>query len=155
MATLTTSFVSWRWMTKEDMPVVVKMEKQSEHENPWTDEIFYRYLGRRSRGVMLAIEGKKIVGYIAFDLAKKRALVANMLVAKPFRRRGIGSFLFDKLAEGLKKKKVFTHLEIYIRESDLASQIFLRAAKFRCENIVPTLFDLPPEAGYHFRRALT
>ena len=83
--------VQMRWMIRRDMPEVLAIEAES-FEFPWPEEDFIRCLRGRNFIGMVAEYDDRIVGFMIYELTKKRIEVLNLAVAVRvlFVRRTVG-----------------------------------------------------------------
>jgi len=77
-------------------------------------------LGKKEKVMYLAIDKKKIVGYIfgytfetPHNKSRKTGLIESYFVTKSYRRKGVGKILYDELINWFKKKHCDS-LDLYI-----------------------------------------
>src|SRR6185369_17373733 len=93
-----------RWMIRRDMADVLDIEAVS-FEFPWLEEDFIRCLRQRNCIGMVAEQDDRVVGFMIYELHKNKLHVLNFAVAEPFRRRGIGQQMIDKLVGKLSHQR--------------------------------------------------
>lgn len=110
---ITLEDVTFRRMTEDDVPSVMRIEKTA-FSRPWHSDTF-RSLATRSDTepwVGVTPEGE-IAGYTVFWCVKDQAELANIAVAGAFQNRGIGSALLDKVVEVARSREVVSlYLEV-------------------------------------------
>jgi len=135
-----------RWAIRRDMAEILEIERHS-YDAPWAEEDFLRCLRQRNCIGMVAEVGEKVVGYMLYELEKKRLHLINFAVHPGFRRRGVGGMMVDKL-----KGKLSGHrrqaLTMEVRETNLPAQLFLRSQGFRARKVTRRSFQDTGEDGY-------
>lgn len=135
-----------RWMIRRDMPEVLLIERCSTL-HPWTEEDFLRCLRRRNCIGMVAEQGEQVVGFMIYELWRKKLALLNFAVHPEFWRRGVGSRLIRKLASKLFSHRR-THIQVDVRETNLAVQLFLQRQGFQAVGIARALFEDSGEDAY-------
>jgi len=88
----------------------------------------------------------KPVCYLAFSVRNNRLSLWNLAVHSEHRLQGLGS----KMIQWVAREHSKMDMTATVRESDLASQVFLRQSGFTCMKIVKGSFRAPVEDGYYF-----
>ncbi len=142
---------SLRFMVKEDLPQVLEIQKYaSDHEDYWSADRFYTYLGKQKRGVLVAVTSDdRVLGYIAFSTRPRDNLIEALLVSPKARHRGVGKALLSRVCR-LKGSRGRDYVTVMAREHNLETQLFLKACGFRCTDICEEFFNTPPDSGYVF-----
>ena len=135
-----------RWMIRRDMPEVLAIESQS-FEFPWCEDDFLRSLRQRNCIGMVAECDERIVGFMIYELHKNRLHILNFAVRSEFRRRGVGSQMIRKLIGKLSQQRR-NKILLEVRETNLAAQVFFRAAGFKATNVLHEFYDDSPEDAY-------
>ena len=146
----TKTAVQFRWAIRSDLEKLLSIEAACSGVTAWTEDDFLGELKRKNVISMVAEENTEIVGFMLYELQKKRLQVINFAVSPRQQRRGIGSRMIDKLIDklcvGRRTKICFT-----VRESNLSAQLFLRSVGFRCGKPVRGYYPEPfAEAAYPF-----
>lgn len=136
-----------RWMVKEDLPRVLLLERKAGDEDIWQDVDFYKFLARARRGSLVAIQNKKIVGFLVFRSRRYDNECLRLVAPDTPTALALVKHLSD-LPEGRSRNTIVMD----VRESNLPLQQLLKACGFLCGKIIRGKFDTPPEAGYHFLR---
>src|SRR3989338_893498 len=103
-----------RWMIRRDMPEILDIENQS-FEFPWSEEDFIRCLKQRNCiGKVAEFEGH-VVGFVIYQLHKKRLHILNFAVHCDFCRRGVGTAMVKKLIKELNHERR-DHILLEVRE---------------------------------------
>jgi ribosomal-protein-alanine N-acetyltransferase len=135
-----------RWMIRRDMAEVLAIETAS-FEFPWCEDDFLRALQQRNCIGMVAEHEGKIVGFMVYELHKTQIHVLNFAVAAEYRRQGIGSQMLYKLVGKLSGQRR-TRIVLEVRETNLAAQLFFRAAGFRAISVLREFYEDTPEDAY-------
>jgi len=85
-----------RWMVRRDLAEVAEIERQSFAEC-WEDDGFREVLRRRNVIGMVADDGRRVVGYMVYELHRDRIELLRLAVAADRRREGVGERLVAKL----------------------------------------------------------
>jgi [ribosomal protein S18]-alanine N-acetyltransferase len=135
-----------RWMIRRDMAEVLEIENES-FEFPWSEEDFIRCLrGRNCIGMVAEHQGRAI-GFMIYELHKTRLHVMNFAVAKSHRRCGIGLQMIGKLVGKLSTQRR-TRIQLEVRETNLAAQLFFRSCGFRAISVMRDFYDDTVEDAY-------
>lgn len=135
-----------RWMIRRDMAEVLDIERHS-FEFPWFEEDFIRCLRQRNCIGMVAECGERVVGFMIYELHKTRLHILNFAVSSDCRRRGVGQQMIEKLVGKLSSQRR-TRISLEVRETNLAAQVFFRAAGFKATNVLHEFYDDSPEDAY-------
>ena len=122
-----------RWMIRRDMPEVLAIEHAS-FEFPWCEEEFLRVLRQRNCIGMVAEYGERVVGFMIDELHKNKLHVLDFATHPEFRRQGVGHQMVGKLVGKLSSHRR-TRIALYVRETNLASQLFYRVQGFRAVEV--------------------
>jgi ribosomal-protein-alanine N-acetyltransferase len=123
-----------RWMIRRDMPEVLAIEHAS-FEYPWCEEEFLRVLRQRNCIGMVAEYGERIVGFMIYELHRNKIHVLDFACHPEFRRRGVGRQMIQKLVGKLSSQRR-NRIALYVRETNLAGQLFYRVSGFRAIEVV-------------------
>ncbi len=142
-----------RWMIRRDMAEVLDIERGS-FEFPWFEEDFIRCLRQRNCIGMVAEHGERVVGFMIYELHKTRLHILNFAVAPEFRHRGVGRQMIEKLLGKLSSQRR-VRITLEVRETNLAAQLFFKAAGFRAVTVLRSYYEDSPEDAYlmQFRQA--
>lgn len=141
-----------RWMIRRDMPEVLAIESQC-FEFPWSEEDFIRCLRQRNCIGMVAEHNEQIVGFMIYELHKSRLRILNFAVADAARRRGVGSQMVQRLIDKLAQQRR-EEIELEIRETNLAAQLFFRHHHFRATEVIRQFYDDTTEDAYRMQYRL-
>jgi len=145
-STLKEVCVHIRWMIRRDMPEVLDIENSS-FEFAWTEEDFIRCLRQRNCIGMVAEHDERVVGFMIYELHKNRLHILNFAVHPDFRRRGVARGMVRKLIGKLSPQRR-NRILLEIRETNLAAQLFFRAAGFRAISVLRDFYEDTPEDAY-------
>ena len=85
-----------RWMILRDMPEVAEIERQSFAEC-WGERGLREVLRGRNVIGMVADDGRRVVGYMVYELHRHRIELLRLAVAADRRREGVGERLVAKV----------------------------------------------------------
>lgn len=135
-----------RWMIRRDMPEVLAIEAES-FEFPWPKGEFVRCLrGRNVVCIVVEIEDK-VVGYMIYELHKKRIVLLNFAIAEDRRRRGIGTQMMDRIKRKLSFQRR-SSVSAEVRERNLDGQLFLKVNGFRAVSVLKDNYEETDEDAY-------
>jgi ribosomal-protein-alanine N-acetyltransferase len=135
-----------RWMIRRDMPEVLAIEHAS-FEYPWCEEEFLRVLRQRNCIGMVAEYGERIVGFMIYELHRNKIHVLDFATHPEFRRRGVGRQMVQKLVGKLSGQRR-NRIALYVRETNLAAQLFYRVNGFRAAEVIREHFLDTGEDAY-------
>ncbi len=135
-----------RWMIRRDMAEVLAIESAS-FDSPWDEEDFKKCLRERNCIGMVAEKGEQVVGYMLYELHKRRLDILNFAVAPYWRRRAIGTQMVDKLISKMSSHRR-TVISVPVADSNLPAQLFFRASGFRAVRVERDYFDEPKQDAY-------
>jgi ribosomal-protein-alanine N-acetyltransferase len=126
-----------RWMIRRDMPEVLAISAQA--VKPWSEDEFLYWLLQRNCIGMVAARGEmpaeKVVGYMIYELRKKRIHLLTMVVDEAVQREGIGKDFVLKLVSKLSFHRR-TRMTADVPEDNLGAQLFLKAQGFMAVKIL-------------------
>ncbi len=150
----TTVTAKLRKMTPADMKQVVAIEKEC-GENHWTEKELLKRLGRQGIYGAVCYFENVIVGYMIYEPHDTYFHILNLTVSEKCRRKGVGKNLMRRLLSNCTPRR--DTVDIVVRETNLAGQLFLKSLKFECDQIFKEYFgdEVAPkemrwEDGYHF-----
>lgn len=101
--------------------------------------------------IVVAASGERVLGFAVLLVAADEAEIANVAVATPERRRGIGAALVDHLLEVASTRGAqAVHLEV--RESNVAARALYAARQFREVARRRRYYRMPDEDAVVMRR---
>lgn len=144
--------VNIRWLIRRDMAAVLKIENEA-FEFPWTEKDFLNCI-RQSNCVGMVTEcNEKIVGFMVYELHKSHLNILKFAVATDARRQRVGSQMAQKLIDklGSKMHPNRSVIELIVRESHLAAQLFFRESGFRAVSVLRHHYEESDDDGYLMR----
>ncbi len=144
-----------RFIKPADLREVVMIEQRDgAKSNPlggaWAKEDFCQVLQSASHKGLVVRAKRHIIGYVVYCLMPDKIHVCNMVVTTKFRKHGAGTQMLDKLKEELSLRRPL--LEIDVKESNLAAQLFLRNRGFKAISVVRNWYEKPvKEDAYKFQ----
>jgi len=135
-----------RWMIRRDLFDVLTIERQS-YPNPWQEEDFICCLRQRNCIGMVAELEERVVGFMLYELHKKRLHVLNFAVNPDFRLRGVGLAMMDKLITRLSYQRR-NRITLKVRETNLSAQLFFSRMGFRAVAVLKGFYGDSDEDAY-------
>lgn len=128
-----------RWMIRRDLAEVLQIENALFCDQSWTEEDFVRVLRLRYCIGMVAetkptkgsSKSGDVIGYMIYELHRKRLHLLNFAVDPGYQRRGVGRQMMEKLKAKLSNRRR-QRIMAEVRETNVDAQLFFRAMKFRC-----------------------
>ena len=139
--------IAIRWMIRADMKDVLKIEKKNNGETGWDEDDFLYALRNKNCVGLVALVGKKVVGFCVYFLEKGYFEIANFAVAQKYVLYGIGEAFINRLKMKLapQRRNVLT---VNVRETNLYTQLFLRDLDFKAVEVVKNYYNT--EDAYRF-----
>ena len=132
-----------RWMIRRDMPEVLSIEKGS-FEFSWDEDDFIRFLRQRCCIGMVAEHGEQVVGFMVYELHRKRFHLLRFAVHPDVRRQGVGAAMVAKL----RSKQSRPTIRFEVRETNVPAQLFLQTFGFRAVAVLRGFYDDTDEDAY-------
>lgn len=142
-----------RWMIRGDMVGVLRIESES-FDRPWTEQVFLDLLRQRNCIGEVAERDGEIVGFQIYELRKGEIELLNLAVCPRHRNQGVGSSMVRKRIDKCESQRRDI-IEVMVRESNLAGQMFFKSQGFRCVEILHDAYDDVIEDGYIFQYAVS
>jgi ribosomal-protein-alanine N-acetyltransferase len=141
-------YVEIRWMNGRDLPEVTAIEYAS-FPSWWSEDDFRQVMRQRNCIGMVAVAGFDVVGYMVYELHKKRLHLINLAVHPDWRGCGVGTLLVDRLKSKLSADR-FSRRKIMleIRERNLPGQLFFRSQGFRAITVFSDFYVDSDEDAY-------
>ena len=139
-------YIGIRWMVSQDLPQVLAIEDAS-FEFSWSEDEFVRCLRQRNCIGRVFHVGRRIDGYIVYELHKKRFHILNMAVAPNCRRHGIGKAIIQDIV-GRLFVTCRERIVLEVRESNLDAQYFFRSQGFKAVSVLRDFYDDTTEDAY-------
>ena len=113
--------IETRWMRREDVPQAVKMMLENGEEE--SEKNLNRMLERASAACVIAEADEKVLGFLAYDVARvSKIKILSLLVDEGHRRSGVGSSMVDLVISKLNNKR--NKVELAVSEYNLNAQLF-------------------------------
>ncbi len=138
--------VQLRWMIRRDMPEVLKIENASFEFN-WTEEDFLDCLRQRNCTGSVAEYENRVVGFMVYELHKRRVHILNFAVAPRFRRLHIGDQMIDKIITKLFQQRR-QEIVLEVRETNVVAQLFFHNQGFRATGVLRNHYSDSAEDAY-------
>lgn len=118
-----------RPLRRSDLPAVLAIER-SVYPSPWPEEHLTRIVALPGAiGRVAELEGGGVVGYALGWVAADEAELANIAVAPPHRRTGVGDRLLASMREAAAGLGA-TRMYLEVRVSNEVAQAFYRSRGF-------------------------
>lgn len=142
------SKVKLRWVTLDDMPDVLQIEKAS-FPNPWEVSEFFSELRQSNCSGIVAERCGEILGYVIYATYEAHFEIINLAVKSSCRRSGIGTLLLLHVTHTVTALgRSATHMAV--RETNLDAQLFLKKNGFKVSAILKGLYGDSLEDSYMF-----
>lgn len=128
-----------RWLIRRDFPEVQAIENASS-EFPWSEQDLLDVLNQRNAIGMVAELGEKVVGFMIYELHKKRLHLLKFAVHPEFRRQSVGTQLIGKLVGKLSSQRR-SRITLRAHENNLDAQLFYRRLDFRATKVSRSYFE--------------
>lgn len=128
-----------RWMIRRDMPEVLEIENRS-FLDAWDEEEFIRHLRQKNCIGMVAERDERVVGYMIYDLHRRRLELLKLAVHPAFRRQRVGAQLVRKLIGKLSPQRR-TELVAMVDDRLTGAHLFFRAAGMVATTVVRDWID--------------
>jgi len=135
-----------RWMLKEDLEAVLRIE-QASFEFPWTESEFLACIQRPNCIATVAVVQEKVVGYMIYEMGAQSFQILNLAVDPDCRRHGVGRTMVQRLINKLSPRRR-RRISLYVRETNLPAQLFFRAIGFRAKAILHDHYPDTAEDAY-------
>lgn len=138
-----------RFIIGRDYPEVMAIENHS-FAFPWSqDEMLNCLRMNRVKGKVVD-DGKRILGYVVYEVMAGERTILNIAVHPDHRRQGIGRAMIGKVCHANDGQR---SLRVMVRERNLDGQLFFRDCGFRAERVLRGQFDDTDEDAFLFRLA--
>ena len=105
-----------RRMTLEDLPEIMKMEKEL-FTAPWSEYMFFKEIKSQYAYVLVNKNNEQIIGYVCGLKLFGELSITNLAVKKEFQRCGFGEKLIKYIINKLLEEKCFKFF-LEVRESN-------------------------------------
>ena len=135
-----------RWMIRRDMNEVLGIE-ESAYQDAWVEEDFIDCLRQRNCIGMVAEinephaketfgdDHDAVVGFMIYQLHKKKLHVLNFAVNFKTWRRGVGRQMIQKLKSKLSRQRR-NKIVIEVSEDNINGQLFLKSQGFEASKVI-------------------
>ncbi len=130
-----------RWMLERDFAAAAAIERGSSGR-AWSEDDFAALVGAQNCVGMVAQYDSGVCGFAVYEISRRGYSILKLAVEPGCRRRGVGRRLIAAIARRLSAPQR-RQITFDVGESELAAQLFLRAAGFRAEAILRGYFDRP------------
>jgi ribosomal-protein-alanine N-acetyltransferase len=138
--------ISIRWAVRRDAQEILAIENATSN-HPWSEGDFLRELQKRNVIGMVAEDGDRIVGFMVYELRRRSIRILSFAACPTFSRQGVGTQMIAKLIGKLSQERRST-LALYVRETNLAGQLFFQKLGFLATKVVRGHYDDTNEAAY-------
>jgi len=141
-----------RWLIRRDMPEVLDIERNM-FEFVWSEDDFIRCLRQRNCIGMCADLDDKLVGYMIYELHKRRLHLLNLAVHPDYTRQKIGTKMIEKLQNKLNSGKR-ERIMLELREKNLVGQLFFKSLGFLATGVLKDFYNDTTEDAYRMEYRL-
>lgn len=135
------------WMIEKDMPEVMEIEQLSFGYDGWVQEDFSYYQHYCNSIGLVAEYHEKVVGFMVYELFKKKFRIVNFAVHPDWQRRDVGTQMVAKMV-GKLSRRGRTLLTLEVRETNLAAQLFFKAQNFRGIRVLRGFYEYTGEDAF-------
>jgi ribosomal-protein-alanine N-acetyltransferase len=139
-----------RGLISPDIPAALEIERGS-FVKPWTEDEFKRVLAHNNCVGIVAEAGKKVTGFVIYEMFRSKVRLLNVAVHPKHRRRGYGSAMIAQIVGKLEMGRQESVVG-EVCESNLPVQLFLRHNGFQAVEILRGYFKDKDEDLYLFER---
>jgi ribosomal-protein-alanine N-acetyltransferase len=136
-----------RFYIRRDLPELMEIDRESYrpalNEDEWQD----KFRQRNAVGLVAELDGQ-VIGFLVYELHKKKYEIYRLGVLPEFRRTGVASTLIAKLLHKLSGDRR-SEVEICSDDRNLPGHLFLRACGFKAVDIYRDQVDKGHDA-YRF-----
>ena len=143
--------INIRKATVKDFETIQSFQKKlSEYEAQFTNEFninwaysekgkffFERHIKGRNVFTLVAVDEKKLIGYLAVTIKKtdfrnrnKLALLDHLFVNEDYRKKGVGNMLIEEAVKKLRERKV-PRFQLYVLKDNINAIDFYNKNKFK------------------------
>ena len=135
--------IKLRAMREEDAPALAGMEREI-FSQPWSELSFRQLLEHSYSLCLVADSGGTEAGCAVMTLLGDEGDIDKVMVAEPFRGRGIGKALVEGLIREGNGRGV-NAFTLEVRKSNLAAIRLYERAGFAAEGVRPRFYEKPTE----------
>lgn len=133
-----------RWMIRKDIPEVLDIERRS-FEFPWKENDFIFTLQcPNCVGMVVENDDGRVVGFALYETKIGKTALINLAVHPEETGLGYGKVLLEEV------KKSSDKVLMWIRESNLKAQLWLKSQGFLAKKILNRFYDDCGEDAYKF-----
>jgi ribosomal-protein-alanine N-acetyltransferase len=136
-----------RWLVRRDFPQVIQIEKEC-FRHPWLEADFSGLLRRADVTGKVADCGGVVLGYVIYEMHRRRYEVLNLAVRPTVWREGIGELITNNLKTKLHPERRH-RITLNVAERNLAAQNFFKAQGFIADGVLPEHWE-DGQDGYAF-----
>ncbi|MDP8960795.1 MAG: ribosomal protein S18-alanine N-acetyltransferase [Actinomycetota bacterium] len=115
--------------------------ESSVYRRPWSTRMFASELAQRdSRVYLVALRGRRVLGYSGMVLVDDEAHITTVVVAPQFRRQGIGTALVASLLRAARKRGMEA-ASLEVRVGNNAAQALYRRFGFAPVGVRPRYYE--------------
>lgn len=138
--------VHLRWMIRRDMQQVLSIEQVC-FDFPWDEEDLSCYLRTRNCICMVAEINDTIIGYMVYELYRRRLVLLNLAVIPNFERCGIGAILVNKLI-GKLTLDGRSKIAVNVPETNVDAAFFFKSFGFRAVALLRNYYPETSEDAF-------
>jgi ribosomal-protein-alanine N-acetyltransferase len=122
--------MKYHWMTKQDMPAVLGLEKLC-FPVPWTEQEFLEHLTKKNIIGKIYKINNSLVAYSIQELYNTKIELISLAVHPEFQRKGIGTKIVKSLISKLNSNRSL--LEVSVSDTNLTMHLFLKHLGFKAK----------------------
>ncbi len=134
-----------RAMTKEDVPLVAELEKNT-FSAPWSEKMLLDAMDLTGASFLCAYLDGIFAGYAGMLSVLDEGQICNVAVAPDFRRRGVGASLMQAQLDAAKARGLSVMM-LEVRAGNLAAQALYEKEGWTKVGVRKNYYERPREDG--------
>lgn len=141
-----------RLMRESDLPDVLYIERRS-FSIPWQEATFRGLMRRQSASLLVAEDGRDLVGYAVMWFAADEVELGDLSVHPEARRRGLGRWILEGAMREASDRGA-AQMFLGVREANADARRLYERAGFVNVGVRPSYYSEPVEDAILMRRQL-
>lgn len=141
-----------RKMRVEDVAEVAALEKEI-FSDGWSENAIKETLEQKQTILLVAFEGKKLIGYVFLYFVLEEGEIARIAVSPDYRRKGVGERMLLELEKLCEDKGIHKFL-LDVRESNTGAYAFYEDYGFVKDGIRRNFYANPTEDAILMSRSI-
>ena len=134
------------------MEEVLDIEKEVANF-PWDEDEFLSCMRQKNCIGMVAEYDQKVLGFMIYELHKRRIYILNFAVATENQRKQIGTQMIQRLIEKLSHQRR-KYVTINLRETNINAQLFFKNMEFKAVSVIREHYEDTDEDAYYMKYSI-